>query len=97
MCRRESKWGRRRDSNPFKGNVGVARRMKGLGIDPDDPAVDAMSSNLDPGLDAAAQVVKLCMYFLPYFPQCYFQNFGTFYNYFFWKTQLIVPLPVCII
>ena len=49
----------RRDSNPFKGNVGVARRMKGLGFDPDDPAVDAMASNLDPGLDAAAQVNKL--------------------------------------
>ena len=48
----------RRDSNPFKGNVGVARRMKGLGFDPDDPAVDAMSSNLDPGLDAAAQVKR---------------------------------------
>ena len=59
MCRRDRKWRVRRDSNPFKGNVGVARRMKGLGFDPDDPAVDAMASNLDPGLDAAAQVNRL--------------------------------------
>ena len=56
LCRRDAKWRRRRDSNPFKGNVGVARKMKGLGIDPDDPAVDALASNLDPGLDAASQV-----------------------------------------
>ena len=36
--------------------MGVARRMKGLGFDPDDPAVDALASHLDPGLDAPAQV-----------------------------------------
>ena len=59
LCRRDAKWRRRRDSNPFKGNVGVARKMKGLGIDPDDPAVDALASNLDPGLDAASQVHSL--------------------------------------
>ena len=70
--------------------------MKGLGIDPDDPAVDAMSSNLDPGLDAAAQVVKLCI--LPsIFLNAIFRILVHFTTIFFWKTQLIVPLPVCII
>jgi hypothetical protein len=49
--RRDREWRKRRDANPFKENTGVGRKMKQIGIDPDDPNVETfrgMGSAMDP-------------------------------------------------
>ena len=47
--------------------------MRSLGIDPDDPAVDARADSLDPGLDAAAQVRVTHFLALAEFPERLYQ------------------------
>ncbi len=57
-ARRDAEWRRRSRANPFRHNTGVGRKLKSLGVDPDDPAVETFSP-MGPAMEDAAQMDEL--------------------------------------
>eukprot|EP00095_Tigriopus_kingsejongensis_P001697 maker-scaffold1305_size49401-snap-gene-0.17 protein:Tk01697 transcript:maker-scaffold1305_size49401-snap-gene-0.17-mRNA-1 annotation:"Neugrin" len=43
--RRDARWRQRRTASPFQRNVGLSRQLKGMGVDPDDPVLEAYAAD----------------------------------------------------